>query len=151
MNRTEVLEQLAPCGLDCGRCIRFENGTLSRAAKVLKEGLQGFGPMAERMAQHVPALGGYPQFEAMVDFLSDVNCTGCRQGSTACLPTCTIRTCFREKGVDFCGDCADFPCEKSPYPGQFKQRWVEMNRRIHEVGAEQYYNEQVRKPRYGGI
>ena len=82
--------------------------------------------------------------------ISTADCTGCRQGSTTCLPTCTIRTCFKEKGVDFCGECTDFPCERSPFPGQFKQRWIEMNQRIREVGAEHHYEEQLKKSRYGG-
>jgi hypothetical protein len=28
--------------------------------------------------------------------------------------------------------------------------WVEMNKRIHEIGAESYYEEQLKKSRYGG-
>lgn len=148
MNKAEVLGQLAPCGLDCGRCVRFKDGELAQAAKVLEDGLKGFGNMAERMAQNVPALKGYPQFEAVLNLLSSADCIGCRQGSTTCLPTCTIKTCFKEKGVEFCGDCAEFPCDKSPFPGEFQQRWIEMNQLIHEIGAEQYYQEQLRKPRY---
>lgn len=150
MTKTEVLKHLSPCGLDCGRCVRFKDGSLSRAAKTLEDGLQGFGPMAARMAQNAPALSGYPQFEAVLDLLSKADCTGCRQGSTTCLPTCSIRTCFKEKRVDFCGECADFPCDRSPFPGQFKQKWVEMNKRIREIGAESYYDEQLNKCRYGG-
>jgi hypothetical protein len=149
MDKTEVLKQLAPCGLDCGRCVRFKDGNLAKAAKALIVGLQGFGTMAMRMAEHAPALKGYPQFEAVLDLLSKADCTGCRQGSQTCLPTCEIRTCFKEKGVDFCGDCTEFPCDRSPFPGPFEQRWVEMNKRIHEIGAESYYEEQLKKSRYG--
>lgn len=150
MNEAEILQQLSPCGIDCGRCVRFKDGKLAQSAKALQDGLRGFGNMAARMAQHTPALGGYPQFEAVLDLLAKADCIGCRQGSTTCLPTCTIRTCFKEKGVDFCGDCVDFPCDRSPFPGQFKQRWIEMNQRIHEIGAESFYEEQLKTSRYGG-
>ena len=151
MEKAEILKQLAPCGLDCGRCVRFKDGRVAQAAKQLAEGLQGFGNMAERMAQNIQALKNYPQFEEILSILSKADCIGCRQGSTTCLPICRIRTCFKEKGVDFCGDCDDFPCDRSPYPGQFKQCWVEMNQRIREIGAEDYYEEQIKKPRYGGV
>jgi len=150
VKKAEVLEQLSPCGLDCGRCVRFKGGKLAQAAKALEDGLRGFGNMAARMAQHSPALSGYAQFEAVLNLLSKADCIGCRQGSTTCLPTCAIRTCFKEKGVDFCGDCADFPCDRSPFPGQFKQKWIDMNQRIHEIGAESYYEEQLKESRYGG-
>ncbi|HEX3020072.1 MAG TPA: DUF3795 domain-containing protein [Chitinispirillaceae bacterium] len=151
MDYTEVLGQLAPCGLDCGRCVRFKNGDLARAAKTLEKGLQGFGNMVERMAQHNPELKGYSQFEAILNILAKADCIGCRQGSTNCLPTCTIRTCFKKKGVDFCGECTDFPCDQSPFPGPLKQRWIDMNQKIKVIGAESYYEEQFKKPRYGGL
>jgi hypothetical protein len=150
MEKHDVLKALAPCGLDCSRCVRFKDGDLARAAQTLFEGLIGFSGMASRMAQAVPALAGYPQFEAVLKVLAEADCIGCRRGSATCLPTCQIKSCFREKGVDFCGECVEFPCDKSPFPGPFKQRWMEMNQRIKENGPEAYYTEQRKKPRYGG-
>ena len=45
--------------------------------------------------------------------VEDLQCTGCRtdQRSFHCRTICTFVGCAAEKGVDFCGDCPDYPCE----------------------------------------
>jgi len=148
MKPNVVTENLAPCGLDCGRCVRFQEGAVAKAARSLVAGLEGYAKMAAKMANMVPVLAGYPQFEAVLALMAAADCTGCRNGSANCLPLCAAKTCFREKRVDFCADCGEFPCERNRYPEPLKQRWIENNRRIREIGAGAYYQEQLQKPRY---
>lgn len=39
-------------------------------------------------------------------------CTGCRTPAAFCLGgDCEIKQCARERGVAFCPDCADYPCD----------------------------------------
>lgn len=80
----------APCGLDCFNCpvyLANENDQL-RAAIAAKA--------------HIPA-------ERAV-------CTGCRDanGTIAFLDMtepCGVYQCIQQKGIDFCGECAEFPCD----------------------------------------
>ena len=57
-------------------------------------------------------------------------------------------TCHAEKGVDFCFQCDEFPCEKTHFDADLKRRWVQMNNRMKEVGVEAYYEETKDAPRY---
>jgi hypothetical protein len=72
---------------------------------------------------------------------------GCRQGN-AQTPFCAAKDCFREKGVDFCFQCDEYPCHRNHFPPNLEQRWRAYNDRMREVGAERFYEEQRAKPRY---
>jgi hypothetical protein len=59
--------------------------------------------------------------EAIAEFMSlpyeQAACRGCRteKGAPAIkrtAETCDIYRCAEEKGVSFCSDCSDFPCDK---------------------------------------
>lgn len=43
----------------------------------------------------------------------ELKCNGCRSDKQCfyCTSMCQMKTCAAEKGVDFCGDCEEFPCE----------------------------------------
>lgn len=45
---------------------------------------------------------------------SEVKCMGCKSDKVAphC-QKCAIKNCASEKGLDSCGECDDFPCEKT--------------------------------------
>jgi hypothetical protein len=83
----------APCGLACFNCVVYlANEDQELRARVSKQ----FG---------IP--------------LEDVGCKGCRevQGKCPIVPMeCTVYPCAKEKGVTFCCDCSDFPCDSlHPY------------------------------------
>ncbi len=89
-------QMTAPCGLDCFNCIVYlanENQEL-RALVSKKTGIP---------------------FEQAV-------CRGCRGENGKCpiIPMpCHVYPCAEEKGVDFCCDCKDFPCDYlHPYADQ---------------------------------
>jgi hypothetical protein len=81
-------QMTAPCGLACFDCVVHK----AKDDPALREMLAG------RMQR--PA--------------AEVGCDGCRAVGGKCpiVPgECPIYACVREKGVAFCGDCADFPCD----------------------------------------
>jgi hypothetical protein len=82
----------APCGLPCFDCIVYlANEDPELRARVSRQ----FG-IPER----------------------DVGCRGCRDVQGKCPVVsmeCTVYPCAKEKGVTFCCDCSDFPCD-SLYP-----------------------------------
>jgi hypothetical protein len=143
----QILGRLAPCGIDCQRCVMCADGIVQRTASELSVALEGFDKMAARMADHAPGLAEYGKFQQVLGLLTEVTCTGCRAGGSS-LPFCSARTCFREHGVDYCFQCEDYPCTHNEYPEQFEQRWRATNDRMREVGVERFYQESLLKPRY---
>jgi hypothetical protein len=94
-------EMTAPCGLDCFNCPVY----LARDKAELRE----------KIAANI----GVPPERAF--------CDGCRPqgGAIACLghtEPCNAYRCAEEKGVDFCCDCDDFPCDHlHPYADKAAQ------------------------------
>ena len=81
-------QMTAPCGLPCFECYLY-----------LANEDQEIRAMASRH---------------LVIPLEEAVCPGCRNagGKIAHLPMpCRVYPCAAEKGVDFCGDCPDFPCD----------------------------------------
>lgn len=143
----QILERLAPCGIDCQRCVRHRSGSVKRLAAELGEALEGFEKMAARSSDRVPVLRDYDRFAEVLGFLRGADCAGCREGGYP-LPFCAARECFREKGVDFCFQCDEYPCGRNQYPETMDERWRAINERIRAVGPEQYYRESLERPRY---
>ena len=143
----EQIEGLAPCGLDCHRCVMYADGVIKRSASDLAAALEGFENMAPRVAARAPALANYQQFVEVLALFAGASCTGCRNGG-ATFPFCAARTCFKEQGVDYCFQCSEYPCERNDYPENFAERWRANNDRMREVGVEQYYRESLLLPRY---
>ena len=78
----------APCGLDCFNCEIYEEN------------------LSEEMSNFIHEKMGIP--------ITDIPCKGCRQqdGKHYHLPPegCATLSCAKEKGVEFCCDCQEFPC-----------------------------------------
>ncbi|GFK93670.1 hypothetical protein NNJEOMEG_01504 [Fundidesulfovibrio magnetotacticus] len=143
---------LAPCGLDCARCAVFRHGEIGELAGRLRELMGGYGRLARMRAQEVPVLADYPRFEAVLEELSRPACPGCREEGTRCpLSNCLARDCVKERGVDFCFQCADYPCA-AQFAGMEKLRaaWLAKNGRMKAVGVERFLEEQEGEPRYPG-
>jgi len=81
-------ELTAPCGIDCFNCEVF-------SANITPE-------MQARMAVAL----GLPE--------EKVPCAGCRESGGCRLHwgACDTLDCVKARGVDFCFQCQDFPCEK---------------------------------------
>lgn len=148
MDYAAILERLAPCGLDCSRCLYFGRGNTKAHAEGLRRELEGFEKVAPMLAQGTaPVLQDYPTFKAILDHLAGGECIGCRDGAV-CFECCVALSCCREKGVDFCFQCAEFPCDKNHYPGSLDRRWREFGGRMKDVGVERFYEESLSRPRY---
>lgn len=80
-------ELTAPCGLDCFNCELYTEN------------------LTEEMRLRFAALAKIPPGQAV--------CKGCReqQGCRLQYPACATLDCVRQKGVEFCHECRDFPCQ----------------------------------------
>ncbi|MFX1352471.1 MAG: DUF3795 domain-containing protein [Promethearchaeota archaeon] len=147
MNYKEILDVIAPCGLNCYKCYANSNGEIRINSLSLLNLLGSFDIYAERFSSFLPIFKNYPAFKELVSYFSNENCNGCRKG-TCIYPDCKVKDCYKEKKVDFCFQCTEFPCEKTNFDPHLKQRWIQMNNRMKEIGVQSYYLETKDKPRY---
>ncbi|MBI4690155.1 MAG: DUF3795 domain-containing protein [Nitrospirae bacterium] len=147
MNYNEILKVLAPCGLNCVKSRQFAEGDIKKHAQELKSLLGSFDSYAERFSEFQPVYKNYPRFKEMLVHFTEMNCRGCRQGDCK-YPNCGVAACYKQKGVDFCFQCNEFPCEKTNFDPNLKQRWLKMNTRMKEIGVEAYFEETKDIPRY---
>ncbi|GBF34973.1 hypothetical protein DCCM_4094 [Desulfocucumis palustris] len=148
MDYDEVLKQLSPCGLDCGRCADYENGEIRKlSAKLLQALGKNYNIVAKMKSDKNPIFKNYSNFKEILSSFSQASCTGCRGENDLCPIQCTAKICNREKGIDFCFQCTDYPCDKQ-FSGKLKELWITINNRMKEIGVVEYYFEQVKLPRY---
>ncbi|MBI4766416.1 MAG: DUF3795 domain-containing protein [Deltaproteobacteria bacterium] len=75
-------------------------------------------------------------------------CEGCRseRRSYYCRNNCKMVACAAEKGIEFCGECDDYPCEElKKFQAERPHRielW-ESQRRIAEIGFSEWFEEMV--------
>ncbi|EPR37083.1 Protein of unknown function DUF3795 [Desulfovibrio sp. X2] len=143
----DAVRDLAPCGLSCARCLAFVGGPVQEHAAALLDALTNFERHAGRFAAFDPVFAHYGEFQALAGWFAKGRCRGCRSGE--CLHGgCRVGACARERGVDFCFRCADFPCADSGLEEPLRARWIAMNRAMAEKGPENFHRESLTKPRY---
>jgi len=92
------------CGLYCGNCaVKVK---IEPAAKVLYHEMKSAG--FEEVISFIPGGEGFWSFlKGMTD---EGICVSCRDRGGD--PSCVIRMCAKEKGVEMCAFCEDYPCDK---------------------------------------
>jgi hypothetical protein len=147
MDHATLLAIVAPCGLSCAACLSMRGGDIETLSRNLQHRLGGFARFASRFADMDPAFADYPAFERMLGYFANAKCHGCRVGG--CLHTdCPVHACVKEKNVDFCHQCPDFPCNKLDEQPWLKTKWEKNNLRLREIGPLAYYHEIKDLPRY---
>ncbi len=147
MKYEDILQELAPCGLNCRKCMANRDGDIRKTSEQLQRLLGSFDNYAERFSAFLPVFKNYPAFKELLAHFTQADCRGCREGDGK-FPNCGVLACGREKGVDFCCQCDEFPCEKTGFDPDLKSRWMQMGNRMKEVGIEVYYEETKEAPRY---
>jgi len=113
----------AVCGLFCPACQVFI-GTREDPAKL--------AVMAQRFQKP----------------LEELQCSGCRSAKRCfyCETVCFMTKCAAGKGVEFCGDCRDYPCKGLQEFQALAPHRVELwksHARRKEVGLETWYAEMI--------
>lgn len=80
--------------------------------------------------------------------LDEMQCNGCRSEKRCfyCETKCTMATCAAGKGVEFCGDCAEYPCKDLKEFQSLAPHRIELwksHARRKEVGLETWYAEKI--------
>ncbi len=145
-----ALKALGPCGLNCEKCFANDGGGIKYHSKKLHELLGHFDIYAERFITLLdePVFKYYFEFKIMLDYFSKVTCKGCREESCMLFKDCGVKDCYKKKGIDFCFQCDEFPCDRTNFDEDLRQRWVSINMRMKQSGIENYYSEIKEKPRY---
>ena len=146
----EVLDTIAPCGLNCRKCYSHVDGPIGRHAKSLQDLLgPNFSVYAQRFSQlGLTKFNAYPQFKELLSYLAAPDCSGCRKGDGCKYPGCGVRECLVQRRIAFCYQCNEFPCKKSGFDPHLEKRWIAMNMRMKEVGPEQFLFETRDETRY---
>lgn len=142
-----AINELAPCGLDCSRCVSYKNGDVVRLSIELKAALTNYEHVAEHVKHFNPIFNAYPEFMSILDYLTKGTCEGCHFTKQE-TPGCSIRACHHKHTVHFCCQCPDFPCTPTTYNPSLKETWLKNNQSILQKGIDQFYKEQKSKPRY---
>lgn len=147
MKYDEILKLLAPCGLNCSKCMAFTSGDIKKNASELRRLLGSFDSYADRFSSFLPVFKNYPSFKKMLEYFVQADCKGCRKGDCK-YPNCGVASCYKSKGVDFCFQCDEFPCEKTNFDPNLKERWIIMNNLMKQKSVEVYFEETKDLPRY---
>lgn len=95
---------IAYCGLYCDHC--YSRTHIAPTAKTLKAQMQAQG--FETFGPYMP---DYTEFWRFMNTLIEAEgCPGCRQDGGS--PACAMRTCAREKQIEACPLCDEYPCDQ---------------------------------------
>jgi len=147
MEYSQVVQKIAPCGLDCSRCADYQTGEIKELSIRLSKLLKGYERVAKIKSKINPAFEGYSKFEEVMKVFAEASCGGCRSDNEKCPINCHAKICHKEKKVDFCFQCNEFPCEKQT-DERIIERWIKKNKRMKEIGVIEFYCEQSKLPRY---
>ena len=122
------MELVTYCGLYCDLCAertRIPQTAQSLRAAMTEEGWPFWGA----------SVPGFTEFWAFLENLgTGPGCPGCKAGGG--YPECQIRICARERGLEQCAQCADFPCEHIEALAAVYPTLIADNRRMKAVGLE---------------
>ena len=150
MKTEQIKDCLAPCGLCCETCFAHADGDIRKYSLKLKEKLGNFQINAKRFETLLdnPIFKKYTAFKEMLDYFASENCKGCRNEQCKLFKDCGVRPCHQEKGIDFCYQCDEFPCDKTNFDTGLYKGWVMINKKIKKIGVENFYKKTRTRPRY---
>jgi len=127
------------CGLYCKLCAqagRIPRQAAELADSLVKEGWEYWGDkeLLSRLRELTGAAG--PDF------------TGCRGGKCG-YPGCHIRKCARERGVEVCSSCEDYPCDHVKALGKVYPTLIADGTRQREIGLAKWIEEQEERCKTG--
>jgi hypothetical protein len=136
------LSQVTYCGLYCGLCA--SRNRIPPAAQALREQMTRAGwPFWGKQV---------PGFEPFWAFLDDLTASGadCSCREKGCGPGfCGIRRCARERGVEVCALCDDYPCDRIQALGKGYVTLIADGQRLREIGLDAWIAEQERRVQTG--
>lgn len=147
MDYEKAVKDLAPCGIDCSRCVAYRDGEIVNLSKALKEKLVNFETMAKKMESFAPIFKDYASFLSILDHFTKGNCVGCRNEDTFNM-SCSAKSCHKDEGVEFCFQCDKYPCAENNYNDELHKKWRNNNDLMKEIGVVDFLIQSKDKSRY---
>jgi hypothetical protein len=126
------------CGLYCGLCSlrsRVPPAARTLRTQMSQAGYEYFGPFVH----------GFSPFWTFLQALagSESRCN-CREAGCG-PPDCEIRACARERGVEVCALCGDYPCERIQTFARTYPLLLVDAQRMREIGIDAWIAEQEKR------
>lgn len=130
------LKYVTYCGLYCRLCAtlaRVPDQAATLRDTLRKEGWEIYGEYC------MPGFKGF--WEVLEKYAATgETCPGCRGGCGD--PDCTIRICARERGVELCPHCPDFPCDHIEALAKRYPNLIPDGNRMNSIGIDAWIEEQ---------
>ena len=130
------LTHVTYCGLYCRLCsnlARIPQQSSALQETLRKEGWEYFGQYCvSNFKEFWTALGELSQ--------TGTTCKSCRGGCGD--PDCAIRECARERNMELCSSCIEYPCEHITNLARRYPNLIPDGRRQQEIGLDRWINEQ---------
>lgn len=150
MTREELLKYIAPCALMCYTCSAYEKGAICTLSRQLHHYLEGMADFYDKNRQD--QIATYKAFNSQLTEYMQGDCCGCRdkRHCKCSIEGCFILECTLKQGVDYCGQCNAFPCDKVKdlFEETVYNQWLQGGMVIKESGIEAYWQQNKDKPHY---
>jgi len=135
-------ELITYCGLYCSLCA--ERSRIPEKAGELMAALE-----TEGYPQWAKDLPDFNEFWAFIHRLAEPSEKGCCRSGGCGSPACSIRKCAKERGVEICDQCPDFPCKRIQGIAKGYPTLLHDAKRRQEIGVEAWIEEQEKRLKTG--
>jgi len=145
MSSQDSLRLVGYCGLYCGLCA--QRSRIPREARQLQNSLheEGF----DDWYRYFPDIKeAFPPFWQFLRWLVELHCA-CRADGRP--PDCQMRRCARERRIDVCTQCSDYPCAHIAGLAERYPTMIQDGKHLQKVGLETWIKEQQERAKRGVI
>ena len=105
-----MMDEISCCGLNCSKCVSYKGKYAKKAKEIIaaieKSGMDHWHEKYDKDPKF-----SWTDFKNGLQWFSNTTkCEGCE--TCGAVPNCLIRTCCKEKKVENCKACKEFPCDK---------------------------------------
>jgi hypothetical protein len=135
-------ELITFCGLFCGACDIYQK-RIGNAGSELKEVLDVLE--FDTFANQIPGLEEYDSFKKTLNNIIQFfgQCPTCKHGGGN--PECRIRICAKDKDLDTCADCSQFPCDKFGDLKEGSKMAIENLKTMKKIGMKKWAKQEQKK------
>lgn len=145
MTKQNLLRYVTYCGLYCGLCAN--RNRIPQQANQLQKTLREEG--MDSWYRFIPEMtDAFPPFWQFLQKLVDLDCT-CRTGGGP--PDCQIRQCAKQKAIQVCPECKEYPCELIQNLAEHYPTLIQDGKRMQKIGLEKWVKEQEERTERGVV
>ena len=145
MSSKNLLRLVGYCGLYCELCAH--RNRIPQQAHQLQKSLheEGF----DDWYKYAPEMkDAFPPFWQFLQNLATLDCT-CRTGGGP--PDCKIRRCAKQKGIEICPQCKEYPCTLIQALAEHYPTVIQDGKRLQKISLENWVKEQEERAKRGVV